>query len=275
MLFTTVSRRSCTSVAVGCIAFSVALTAMAPAARAQTCPTCPPTPVIPTDPVCSFILDPDDPYGLCPDGYKMCSASCNFSLCCYTCILKHLDCPNVHCPKPLPPDWECEDIGYEEFTCPPTCPGPGCWLYVVKTSHCPPDEPVQIGSLVTFSLCHIDCDLPGDALWSICAGSGDIVSTTDECATVRVTGAGLLVVNAFTADPCFHFQIESQVPVEDSCVGDITDDGTVDINDLLAVINNYGSPGCGGATPCVADLDCNGSVDTNDLLMVINQWGCS
>jgi hypothetical protein len=41
----------------------------------------------------------------------------------------------------------------------------------------------------------------------------------------------------------------------------------VDIDDLLAVINAWGSPG--GA----ADVNGSGSVDIDDLLAVINAWG--
>jgi hypothetical protein len=41
----------------------------------------------------------------------------------------------------------------------------------------------------------------------------------------------------------------------------------VDINDLLAVINSWGS--IGGP----ADVNSSGTVDIDDLLTVINSWG--
>lgn len=56
------------------------------------------------------------------------------------------------------------------------------------------------------------------------------------------------------------------------CTGDISPsrggDGIVDIDDLFAVINNWGV--CGG---CPADLDVNGVVDVDDLFTAINHWG--
>jgi hypothetical protein len=56
--------------------------------------------------------------------------------------------------------------------------------------------------------------------------------------------------------------VMSQVP------GDINGDGTVNVNDLLAVINAWGP--C--ASPCPADLNSDGAVNVDDLLIVINNW---
>ena len=50
--------------------------------------------------------------------------------------------------------------------------------------------------------------------------------------------------------------------------GDINQDGSVDTDDLLAVINSWGP--C--APPCAADTNQSGAVDTDDLLVVINGW---
>jgi len=51
------------------------------------------------------------------------------------------------------------------------------------------------------------------------------------------------------------------------CPADITGNGTIDTDDLLAVINGWG--GKGGP----ADITGNGTVDVDDLLAVINGWG--
>lgn len=53
-------------------------------------------------------------------------------------------------------------------------------------------------------------------------------------------------------------------------------DGTVNVDDLLAVINSWGNcPDAPGS--CVGDIvppgSCNGAVDVDDLLAVINSWG--
>ena len=56
------------------------------------------------------------------------------------------------------------------------------------------------------------------------------------------------------------------------CPADITSNGTVDMDDLLAVINHWGP--C--PAPCPADITNSGEVDMDDLLEVINAWGpCS
>jgi hypothetical protein len=64
-----------------------------------------------------------------------------------------------------------------------------------------------------------------------------------------------------------------------NCPGDIDQNGRLDIDDILAIVNGWGS--CpGGGAPCPADIHpsvCsgNGSVDIDDLLQVINAWGDS
>ena len=54
-------------------------------------------------------------------------------------------------------------------------------------------------------------------------------------------------------------------------VGDITGDGVVDINDLLAVIAAWG-PCPNPPATCTPDVTHDGSVDVNDLLVVISHW---
>ena len=56
---------------------------------------------------------------------------------------------------------------------------------------------------------------------------------------------------------------------ETPCEGDTDGSGTVDVNDLLAVIGDWGP--CSGA--CTGDINDNGTVDVNDLLLVIGAWG--
>jgi probable HAF family extracellular repeat protein len=52
-------------------------------------------------------------------------------------------------------------------------------------------------------------------------------------------------------------------------LGDVDLDADVDVDDLLAIINNWGP--C--PAPCPADVTGNGEVDVDDLLAVINHWG--
>lgn len=50
---------------------------------------------------------------------------------------------------------------------------------------------------------------------------------------------------------------------------DVDESGSIDINDLLDVINAWGPCTAG----CDADTDSSQSIDINDLLAVINNWG--
>lgn len=59
---------------------------------------------------------------------------------------------------------------------------------------------------------------------------------------------------------------------EPTCDADINGGGTVNVVDLLAVINQWGA--CPPLTqPCSADIDLNHLVNVQDLLLVINAWG--
>jgi predicted outer membrane repeat protein len=70
----------------------------------------------------------------------------------------------------------------------------------------------------------------------------------------------------------FMVALEPSVP---SVPGDITGNGVVDVDDLLAVINAWGP--CAQPDNCPADMapapGGNGIVDVDDLLIVINNWG--
>jgi len=59
------------------------------------------------------------------------------------------------------------------------------------------------------------------------------------------------------------------IPDECSCQGDLNDDGVVNVNDLLALLSDWGQ--C--IFPCAGDIDCDGVVDVDDMLVVIANWG--
>jgi hypothetical protein len=52
--------------------------------------------------------------------------------------------------------------------------------------------------------------------------------------------------------------------------GDTDGNGIVDVDDLLAVINDWGA--CDKGEPCLGDVTEDGVVDVDDLLTVINNW---
>jgi outer membrane protein assembly factor BamB len=76
------------------------------------------------------------------------------------------------------------------------------------------------------------------------------------------------VTTTYTGDGIEHgnlYAIHLADPA--SVVGDLTGDGNINVDDLMMVINNWGT-----CEACVADVNNDCTVDVNDLLMVINQW---
>jgi hypothetical protein len=53
--------------------------------------------------------------------------------------------------------------------------------------------------------------------------------------------------------------------------GDVNDNGVVDVDDLIAVINNWGRCSAPPAD-CSSDLNGDGEVNVDDMLIVINNW---
>lgn len=83
---------------------------------------------------------------------------------------------------------------------------------------------------------------------TVVCGNGDYQIDCDEW----IDGGGNSIVEV-----CF----------DDCQASDITDDGIVDVSDILAILGYWGSSIPAG------DVDGNGVVDIGDLLMVISNWG--
>ena len=58
------------------------------------------------------------------------------------------------------------------------------------------------------------------------------------------------------------------VESEALCEEDLTNDGTVNIHDLLTLVNQWGE--CEG---CAADFDGDGVVSVQDIIRLISAWG--
>jgi hypothetical protein len=54
---------------------------------------------------------------------------------------------------------------------------------------------------------------------------------------------------------------------EESCVGDVSGDGMVDVSDILAVVGAWGNTGG------PEDVNDDGIVNVGDLLMIVDAWG--
>ena len=60
----------------------------------------------------------------------------------------------------------------------------------------------------------------------------------------------------------------TEIPEVPDCLGDLDGNGSVDIEDLLSTLNDWGCE-----TDCTADVNDDGSVDISDLLTIIANWG--
>ena len=78
-----------------------------------------------------------------------------------------------------------------------------------------------------------------------------------------------------TTEPRYHGEIKevywevdaNSGAQEPTCTGELTGDGTVDIDDLFVVLNNWGLGSGSG------ELTGDGTVDIDDLFVVLNNWG--
>ena len=57
----------------------------------------------------------------------------------------------------------------------------------------------------------------------------------------------------------------------DDCPSDVNDDGTVNVDDLLQLLGEFGND-C-SIEACTSDVDDNGAVDVNDLLAMLGVYG--
>jgi hypothetical protein len=64
-----------------------------------------------------------------------------------------------------------------------------------------------------------------------------------------------------------------EAPCPPICQGDLDDDGSVDIDDLLEVINHWGGCPYPCPLPCPGDIVPNCWVNIDDLLVIVNAWG--
>jgi polyhydroxybutyrate depolymerase len=97
----------------------------------------------------------------------------------------------------------------------------------------------------------IACDAGGSVeLWK-CNGSGHGFS---------VTAAGKAAV--------FSYMLDHSKSMENACPADVTGDLTVDVHDLMLLLQQWGSGG-----EAASDIDASGQVDVDDLSHLLVAWG--
>jgi hypothetical protein len=94
--------------------------------------------------------------------------------------------------------------------------------------------------------------------------------------------AGLAINNVTAADAGSYFcRVSNRCGFENSvnvtltvaacCTGDVNQNGTVDIDDLVLLITHWGQTGVPGQVP--GDANYNGVVDIDDLVQLVTTWG--
>jgi hypothetical protein len=165
----------------------------------------------------------------------------------------------------------------------------GDWVLVGRTDNADPaidDVVVHNGAVVLREGDPIDLDGNGSYDDNAFLGRGNNTLSAFEPNDFALTDDGMLYFfgdlrdgqgNDLNSNPSFGtpqaFLRLNLAPVQ-PCPADIFKSGEVDLDDLLAVINTFGSD-CSPCKPssCPADVDGDCDVDIDDLLLVINNWG--
>lgn len=126
--------------------------------------------------------------------------------------------------------------------------------------------------------------IDGDGIISLLIVNDDISGTNwtldlgthliDSTMSVEIFGETPIVyekdVSETVSIPATSVQLVTLYPLPD-CYADFDGNGSVDVADVLTLINNWGS-----CASCPQDLNTDGNVDVGDLLILISAWGpCS
>jgi len=121
------------------------------------------------------------------------------------------------------------------------------------------------------SQCHLRGNVGmfgGGGIYVYGGGSNAMLQDTVVCGNTidqifgKWTGEGATCLS----DDCIDLN-QDNVPDACQCLGDISGDGQVNVQDVLTIISEWGS------NSSTADLDENGIVDSTDLLIVLSDWG--
>ena len=103
-------------------------------------------------------------------------------------------------------------------------------------------------------------------------GDGSVIRTVERIVTDNLNGLSENGQVAFRLDFTDTSSGHYVARLAPACPADVNDSGSVDVNDLLAVITGWGT--CPPApAACPGDTNHSGSVDVMDLLSVITTWG--
>ena len=99
-------------------------------------------------------------------------------------------------------------------------------------------------------------------------GQEDILAVGDDGFAVIRLGGERISLKQFAA-----WRTDQDRRVQHELIaGDVNSDGSINVQDLLAVVNNWG-PCAQAPNFCPAEATGDGTVNVHDLLAVINHWG--
>lgn len=109
-----------------------------------------------------------------------------------------------------------------------------------------------------------------DLSWYTIDGGGAMFTTGGSfelSGTIGQPDAGVMVGGSFELQGGFWAGASAPAP----CLGDLTGDGGVGLDDLAILLANYGTPS--GADPSDGDIDMDGDVDLTDLSILLSVYG--
>jgi hypothetical protein len=106
----------------------------------------------------------------------------------------------------------------------------------------------------------------GVSFWSL-GGSGGSIEASNIQGRTQFIADKVILNQVRVARSAFA---PAGVPCDRSCIGDVTGDGQVSLDDLLIVLGNFGQ---NVSSSSQGDSDCDGNVNLNDLLEVLGGFG--
>lgn len=144
------------------------------------------------------------------------------------------------------------------------------------------DTHIVLAYDMTFEPAEITVAVGDTVLWEYVSGAPHTVTSGTNCTWDGVFHAPLSIIDPvvewdvpedapsvwsyFCAPHCINGMV-GVVHIVHPCNADVTGDGEVGTNDLLAVLADWGE------ADSPADADGDGLVGVNDLLMVVGDWG--
>jgi hypothetical protein len=177
--------------------------------------------------------------------------------------------------------------------------GDGTWNYVyaihnlnsdrsIESFAIPLGECIEVTSIGFNDIDYHSGEIIDSSDWSVTVDTDSITWSTESYETNEWANAirwGSMYTFWFTANQAPEFRdlqlglfkpgaeptmvhVANAPKCQSNCVGDVDDDGSVGVSDLLAIVSLWGSHDAD------ADVNGDGTVNVTDLLVIMGNWGC-